>query len=64
MKLSCFSAVALVMGWNQWVKWAAPFPTAHSFMSFATSRSRCVPYDIVFFRVKCLLADESALPIR
>ncbi len=37
MKLSCFSAVMPVMGWNQWVKWVAPFSSAHSFMAAATA---------------------------
>ena len=35
MKLSCFSAVMPVMGWNQWVKWVAPCSSAHSFMAWA-----------------------------
>ena len=47
MKLSCFSAVTPVRGWNQWVKWVAPRSTAQSFMAFATTfatfRSRCFP---------------------
>ena len=54
MKLSCFSAVNPVMGWNQWVKWVAPFSTAHSFMAtateLATSSSRWVPFSMVFFK--------------
>ena len=37
MKLSCFSAVMPVMGWNQWVKWVAPFSMAQSFMALATT---------------------------
>ena len=36
MKLSCFSAVKPVIGWNQCVKCVAPFSTAHSFMATAT----------------------------
>ena len=36
-KLSCFSAVAPVMGWNQWVKWVAPSSRAHCFMASAIS---------------------------
>ena len=36
MKLSCFSAVMPVMGWNQWVKCVAPFSSAQSFIAFAT----------------------------
>ncbi len=36
MKVSCFSAVAPVMGRNQWVKWVAPCSRAHSFMAVAT----------------------------
>ena len=47
MKLSCFSAVKPVMGWNQWVKCVAPFSVAHSFMAsamaFATGSSRGFP---------------------
>lgn len=53
MKLSCFSAVTPVIGWNQWVKWVAPFSTAQSFIAFATtpamSGSRCLPSSIVLF---------------
>ncbi len=26
-----------VMGWNQWVKWVAPFSIAQSFMALATT---------------------------
>ena len=51
MKPSCFSAVRPVMGWNQCVKWVAPFSIAHSFMTaatvLATSSSRCVPFLLV-----------------
>ncbi len=36
MKLSCFSAVMPVIGWNQWVKWVAPFSMAQSFIALAT----------------------------
>ena len=36
-KLSCFSAVIPVMGWNQWEKWVAPFSMAQSFMALATT---------------------------
>ena len=36
IKLSCFSAVMPVIGWNQWVKWVAPFSIAQSFIAFAT----------------------------
>ena len=53
MKLSCFSAVIPVIGWNQCVKWVAPFSMAQSFMAlatiFATSGSKCVPCAIAFF---------------
>ena len=53
MKLSCFSAVMPVMGWNQWVKWVAPWATAQSFMAeataLATSVSRRAPSSMVFF---------------
>ncbi len=37
MKLSCFSAVHPVIGWNQCVKCVAPFSTAHSFIATATA---------------------------
>ena len=53
IKLSCFSAVTPVMGWNQWVKWVAPFSRAHCFMasaiSFAAESSSWVPFDTLFF---------------
>ena len=39
MKLSCFSAVTPVMGWNQWVKCVAPFSMAQSFMALATTEA-------------------------
>ena len=46
-KESCFSAVMPVSGWNQWVKWVAPFSRAHSFMADATASasagSRALP---------------------
>ena len=34
---SCFSAVRPVSGWNQWVKWVAPFSIAQSFIVAATT---------------------------
>ena len=37
MKLSCFSAVMPVSGWNQCVKCVAPFSIAQSFIAFATT---------------------------
>ena len=37
MKLSCFSAVMPVSGWNQWVKWVAPWAIAQSFIASATA---------------------------
>ena len=37
---SCFSAVELVSGWNQCVKWVAPRSIAHSFIAEATSSAR------------------------
>ena len=53
MKLSCFSAVKPVMGWNQWVKWVAPCSSAQIFMpsamALATSRLR----DLPSFRQAC-----------
>ncbi len=36
-KLSCFSDVMPVSGWNQWAKCVAPFSSAHSFIACATS---------------------------
>ena len=54
MKLSCFSAVIPVIGWNQCVKWVTPFSTAHSFIAlatmFATCGSRGSPCSRVRFR--------------
>ena len=51
MKLSCFSAVMPVIGWNQCVKCVAPFSIAQSFMALATMRaassSRRLPFSIV-----------------
>ena len=48
MKLSCFSAVSPVIGWNQWVKWVAPSEMAQSrateAMASATWRSRPLPW--------------------
>ena len=41
IKASCFSAVTPVSGWNQWVKWVAPFSTAQSFMAAATALASC-----------------------
>ena len=37
MNASCFSAVMPVIGWNQWVKWVAPFSMAQFFMALATT---------------------------
>src|SRR3954468_19115932 len=39
-KESCFSAVEPVSGWNQCVKWVAPFSIAHSFIAEATASAR------------------------
>ncbi len=48
MKLSCFSAVSPVMGWNQCVKWVAPCEVAHSrataAMVSAVPRESGVPF--------------------
>ncbi len=50
-KESCFSAVRPVSGWNQCVKWVAPFSRAHSFIAVATESatvgSSSVPLRIV-----------------
>ena len=52
MNESCFSAVIPVRGWNQWVKWVAPFSTAQFFMASATAfaqlASSSAPSSIVF----------------
>ena len=52
IKLSCFSAVIPVRGWNQWVKCVAPCSTAQSFMAsataLATSVLRLAPSSMVF----------------
>ncbi len=54
MKLSCFSAVTPVRGWNQWVKWVAPRATAQSFMAAATALATPMfsfsPRSMVLFR--------------
>ena len=51
-KLSCFSDVMPVSGWNQCVKCVAPFSSAHSFIAWATSlamsRSRVLPSWMTF----------------
>ena len=56
MKLSCFSAVMPVIGWNQCVKCVAPFSTAQSFIAFATtfatSRGTGVPSLTEFFSAR------------
>ena len=55
MKLSCFSDVMPESGWNQCVKWVAPFSMAHSFMAcattFATSLSSGWPSSMVLRRL-------------
>ena len=68
MKLSCFSAVMPVMGWNQWVKWVAPFSTAQSFMALATMLatpwSRGVPSSMVFFNaLKVSFGNRSRMAV-
>ena len=54
MKLSCFSAVMLVIGWNQCVKWVAPISHAQSFIfsatTFAMLGSSLAPLIAVFFK--------------
>ncbi|MPN18690.1 hypothetical protein SDC9_166053 [bioreactor metagenome] len=54
IKLSCFSAVIPVIGWNQCVKWVAPFSQAQSFMALATtlatSSSSGSLFSIVFLK--------------
>ena len=68
MKLSCCSAVIPVMGWNQWVKWVAPFSTAQSFMAaataLATDGSSFAPFWMVCFRERYTSADRRAFITR
>ena len=47
-KESCFSAVIPVMGWNQWVKWVAPFSIAQSFIAEATVFASVISSDLPF----------------
>ena len=65
MKLSCFSAVTPVRGWNQCVKWVAPFSTAQSFISAATASATSVSSftfsSIVLFRDSYTSAERRAL---
>ena len=64
MKLSCFSAVTPVRGWNQWVKWVAPCSTAQSRMAAATALatwvSSAAPSSMVFFRESYTLEGSLA----
>ena len=64
MKLSCFSAVMPVSGWNQCVKCVAPRLTAQSFMASATASatpgSRGCPSSMVCFSEAYTLADSVA----
>ena len=57
-KLSCFSDVMPESGWNQWVKWVAPFSMAHSFMACATTLATSIssgsPFSMVFIRLLCV----------
>jgi hypothetical protein len=46
MKLSCFSLVMPVSGWNQWVKCVAPFSIAQSFIAWATSLAMSMSRDL------------------
>ena len=68
MKLSCFSAVMPVMGWNQWVKWVAPFSTAQSFMAaataLATEGSSFAPFWMVCFRERYTSSGKRAFMTR
>src|SRR3954451_18141034 len=52
-KESCFSAVEPVSGWNQWVKWAAPFSIAHSFIADATASARIGSSGMPWSSVSC-----------
>ena len=64
IKLSCFSAVTPVRGWNQWVKWVAPWATAQSFMAAATALATPIfslaPSSMVFLRDRYTSADRLA----
>ena len=63
MKLSCFSAVMPVRGWNQWVKCVAPLDIAQSFIApataLATPISRAAPSSIVFLSDEYTLAGRT-----
>src|SRR3954452_12726359 len=50
---SCFSAVEPVSGWNQCVKWVAPFSIAHSFIAEATASARIGSSGRPWSRVSC-----------
>ena len=62
MKLSCFSAVMPVSGWNQCVKCVAPFDTAQSFIAAATALATPIssdaPSSMVFFKDAYTSADS------
>ena len=65
-KLSCFSAVRPVMGWNMCVKCVAPFSMAQSFMAVATASAMAgssgAPCLMVFCRaLKTGLGSRSLL---
>ena len=59
-KLSCFSAVRPVIGWNMWVKWVAPFSMAQSFMAVATASAMAGSSASPPARVTCSLAKTSS----
>ena len=65
MKLSCFSAVTPVRGWNQCVKCVAPCSIAQSLISTATasatSSSSLTFSSIVFLRELYILSESLAL---
>ena len=53
-----------VSGWNQWVKWVAPWATAQSFMAAATAlatpKFNLAPSSMVFFKDWYTSADKFA----
>ena len=58
-KLSCFSAVMPVMGWNQWVKCVAPFSMAQSFMALATTTAALLSRRFPSWMERCTCRNTS-----
>ena len=59
-KESCFSAVEPVSGWNMWVKWVAPFSSAHSFIASATASASSGSSASPPSRVACSFSKTSS----